>query len=88
MRILASRTEIRARLEFWQSALGKLRGAYVALLDGGAKSYTINDRQLTKLDLPDLLRQIGETEKKVDELTALLAGKNRRKAVGIVPSDW
>lgn len=85
---MVSKSEIRARLAFWKSALDKLRAAYVALLDGGAKSYTINDRQLTKLDLPDLIKQIGEAEKMVDELEAVLAGHSRRKAVGVIPMDW
>ena len=88
MRELASKTEIRARLAFWRPALEKLQTAYVALLEGGAKSYTINDRQLTKLDLPDLLKQIEEAEKKVDELEALLEGRSRRKAVGVIPREW
>jgi hypothetical protein len=85
---LTNKAEIRARLAFWRSALEKLQKAYIALLNGGAKSYTINDRQLTKLDLPDLLKQIKEAEKMVDELTALLKGQGRRRAVGVIPRDW
>lgn len=81
-------TEIKARLEFQKSALTRLRKAYLALVDGGAKSYTLEDRQVTKLDLPSLKREIEESEKKVDELTALLANKKPRKAFGIVPRDW
>lgn len=85
---MANVTELRARLEFRQSALTKLRDAYLALVDGGVKSYSIDDRQLTRLDLPDLERQIEETEKKVDELNAQLAGQKPRKAFGIIPRDW
>ncbi|MDR0326351.1 MAG: hypothetical protein LBI19_09685 [Oscillospiraceae bacterium] len=85
---MTNKAEIRARLAFWRSALEKLQKAYIALLNGGAKSYTINDRQLTKLDLPDLLKQIKEAEKMVDELTALLKGQGRRRAVGVIPRDW
>lgn len=33
------KVELRARLDFWQSALSKLRAAYLALVDGGVKSY-------------------------------------------------
>lgn len=82
------RTEINARLEFWKSALEKLRAAYLALVDGGVKSYTIDDRQLTRFDLPSLKDEIKEAEKKVDELTALLSSKRPRKAFGIIPRDW
>ena len=36
------KVELRARLDFWQSALSKLRAAYLALVDGGVKSYVID----------------------------------------------
>lgn len=82
------KTEINARLDFWKSALSKLRAAYLALVDGGVKSYTIDDRQLTRFDLPSLKDEIKEAEKKVDELTALLSSKRPRKAFGVIPRDW
>ncbi len=85
---MADATELKARLEFWKSALSKLRAAYLALVDGGVKSYTIDDRQLTRFDLPSLKDEIKEAEKKVDELTALLSNKRPRKAFGIIPRDW
>lgn len=85
---MADKVELRARLDFQKEALQKLRKAYLALVDGGAKSYAIDDRQLTKLDLPDLRKEIEKTEKAVDELTAQLSGKKPRRAFGIVPQDW
>ena len=85
---MADVTELKARLEFWKSALSKLRAAYLALVDGGVISYTIDDRQLTRFDLPSLKDEIKEAEKKVDELTALLSNKRPRKAFGIIPRDW
>ena len=85
---MVTKEEIRERLVFWKSALIKLRKAYLALVDGGVQSYTIDDRTLTKFDLPDLLKDIEQAEQKVDELTALLGGKKPRKAFGIVPRSW
>ena len=85
---MADATELKARLEFWKSALSKLRAAYLALVDGGVKSYTIDDRQLTRFDLPSLKDEIKEAEKKVDELTAILSNKRPRKAFGVIPRDW
>lgn len=85
---MADKAEIRARIAFWKAALQKMQAAYLALVDGGVKSYTIDDRQLTRFDIPDLLKQIQEAEKRVDELTALLEGRRARKAFGIVPRDW
>ena len=85
---MASKTELRARLAFWKAALEKMQAAYLALVDGGVKSYTIDDRQLTRFDIPDLLKQIEAAERKVDELTALLHGGRARKTFGIIPRDW
>lgn len=81
-------TEMKARLDFRKKALEKLRAAYLALVDGGVKSYMIDDRQLTRLDLATLKKEIEIAEKEVDELTALVADKKPRKAFGIVPRDW
>lgn len=85
---MPTKEEIRIRLEFWQAALQKLRAAYIALVDGGVQSYTIDNRSLTRFDLPSLLKEIREAERKVDELTALLKGRKPRKAFGVVPRNW
>lgn len=83
-----NQTELRARLAFWQEALAKLRKAYLALLDGGVKSYRLDDMELTRLDLSSLNRRIEEAEAKVDELTALLGGQRPRRAFAVLPRDW
>ncbi|MCI8526855.1 MAG: hypothetical protein HFF17_13280 [Oscillospiraceae bacterium] len=85
---MANAVELRARLEFWREALQKLRTAYLKLLDGGVKAYRIDDRELTRFDLPKLQEEIEAAEKKVDELTALLEGQKPRRAVAIIPRDW
>lgn len=85
---MANAVELRARLDFWQEALKKLRKAYLALVDGGVKSYMIDDLQLTRFDLPALQKQIEEAEAKVDELENLLNGQRPRRAVGVLPRDW
>ena len=82
------KTEAKARLEFWRKTLEQLRTAYLNLLDGGVKSYSINNRELTRFDLPDLKDQIEDVERKVDYLEGLVADKRPRKAFGIVPRDW
>ena len=85
---MANAVELRARLDFWQKALEKLRTAYLKLLDGGVKSYRIDDQELTRFDLPKLQEEIEAVEKKVDELTAMLEGQKPRRAVGVIPRDW
>ncbi len=76
------------RLEYWRNQLGKLMDAYTALISGGVKSYTIDDRTLTKFDLASLKRAINDAETKVDEYEALLNGMAPRRAFGVVPRDW
>lgn len=75
-------------LEKWRTQLDQLMDAYVALVKGGVKSYQIDDRQLTRFDIPTLRKAIDEAEKKIDALETELEGLKPRKAVGILPRDW
>jgi len=50
--------------------------------------YRIDDRSLTKFDLPKLLEEIRRAEEIIDSLEALLEGKKPRKAFGVIPRDW
>ena len=79
---------IKKRLEFHTQRLDDLYVDYHKLLSGGVKSYRLNDRELTHLDLDKLSDEIKEAEEKVDELTALLNGQSARKAFGVIPRDW
>lgn len=83
-----NRTEIQSRLNFHKDALKKLQAAYLALVDGGVQSYSIDDRSLTRFDLPRLMEEIRKEENAVDQLEALLCGGARRKAFSILPRDW
>lgn len=85
---MASKTILEKRLTFRTKALEKLYDAYAALVDGGVKSYMIDDRQLTRFDLPALSEEIKTMESEIDALEAELAGKKRRKAFGVIPRDW
>lgn len=76
------------RLEYWKNLLAKLMDAYVALVSGGVKTYTISDRTLTRFDISTLRKAIDDAEEKVAEYEALLNGQSRRKAFAIVPRDW
>ena len=85
---MADLQELNERIEFRRSALKKLRAAYIALVDGGVKSYTIGDRELTHLDLPSLRKQIAVAEAELDNLMVLRDNKKPRKAFGVIPCDW
>lgn len=85
----ASVTEdYKIRVEFHKRAATDLRAAYLALAEGGVQAYTIGSRSLTKFDLTKIREEIEYHEKKADELTSLLNGGKRRKAIGVVPRDW
>ena len=80
--------EAKIRRKFYNDKAEKLMEAQLALIEGGVKSYTIDDRSLTKFDLDTLSEEIEEAFKKVDELDAIINGGKRRKAVAVVPRDF
>lgn len=82
------RATIQGRLNYWREQLGKLMDAYTALISGGVKSYQIDDRSLTKFDIPSLRKAIDDAEEKVNEYEAMLSGLKPRRAFGVVPRDW
>lgn len=83
-----TKTVIKRRIQFREDALEKLYKAYEALVATGVKSYQMDDRTLTKLDLPALSEEIEKLENELDNLEAQLAGKSPRKAYAIIPRDW
>jgi hypothetical protein len=52
------------------------------------KSYSLENRSLTRFDLPDLKKAIEDMENEIDELEALLEGRKRRRAFAVTPNDW
>lgn len=82
------RTMIEKRLKFHTERLDNLYAAYNALVNSRAKSYRLDDRELTRFDLDTLSDEIEDAERKVEELTALLNGRSARKAFGVIPRDW
>ena len=85
---MATRYEIQRRLAFRKEALDLLYDAYRQLSSGGVQSYMIDDRQLTRYDLPDLMEQIKALEAEIDDLEGQLDGGLRaRRAFGVVPLD-
>lgn len=85
---MASLTIIKRRIAFRESALEKLYDAYEQLVAGKVKSYQIDDRTLTRLDLPALSEEISKLEGELDELEEMAAGSRRRRAYAVLPRDW
>lgn len=85
---MPSKQDLQGRLEFRRAALQEAQTAYITLLKGQAKSYTIGSRQLTRLDLPQLKTQIDELEREIDSLENQIKGGRSRTAAAILIRDW
>lgn len=84
-----NRTTLEERKTFRMQALESARAAYIALLSGGVQSYAIGSRNLTRLDLGTLSKEITALEKEISTIDSQLNGNGRaRRAVGVVPRDW
>mgnify|MGYP007101836386 CR=1 FL=1 len=82
------KTVIQERITYWTTVHEKLQAAYIALIEGGVKQYSLDDRQLTRFNLGEIATRMEEAEKKIEEYEALLNGGGRRKSVAVVPRDW
>ena len=86
--IMITKTQARAMYEYYDRLIGKLMDAKIALLEGGVKSYTIDDRSLTRFDPDKLTEEIDKAVLKRAEYESLMNGKAPRKAVAVVPRDY
>lgn len=84
---MITRNEARALFEYYDKLVEKLTTAKLQLIDGGVKSYTIDDRTLTRFDLDKLSMELDDAVRKRAEYRALMNGKSPRKAVGVIPRD-
>lgn len=85
---MISKAQAKALYEYYGELIKKLMDAKLKLLDGGVKSYTIDDRSLTRFDLDKLTAEIDDAVRKQAEYEAIMNGRKPRKAVGIVPRDF
>ena len=85
---MASREVLIERRKYYSQLSEKLQDAILKLLDGGVKSYTIDNRQLTRYDVPQLEDELERIEKKMDELDSIIEGRRPRAAFGVVIRDW
>ena len=85
---MVSKKTAKAMYDYYTKLIDKLTDAKLKLLDGGVKSYTIDDRSLTRFDLDKLTAEIDDAVRKQAEYDAILNGRSPRKASGIVPRDF
>ena len=70
----------KARLELYYTAEEQILG--------GAQSYTLGSRSLTRANLSEIKQTIDTLEDEIAELEGLEAGKRPRKAVAVIPRDF
>lgn len=85
---MITKNEAKELQAYYDTLVKKLMAAKLALVDGGVKSYTIDDRSLTRFDLDKLSSEIEDAINKRAMYEAILNGRKPRKAVGVVPRDF
>lgn len=85
-----NRKAITERINANKERLTAYRARELEMLKGGAQSYSIGSRNLTRYstDLSTIRAAIKELEDEIAELEAMVAGIKPRKAVGVIPRDW
>lgn len=83
-----NRERLKKRIEVKEKALDAAYIAYQSLMEGNVQRYVLGSRELTKLDLEKLGKEITKMENELEELESLLNGGARRKAVAVIPRDW
>lgn len=84
---MISKKTARKMYNYYTERIDQLIQAQTALTRGGVKSYTIDDRQVTKLDLKSLSQELDDAVEKQAYYDAILKGKPSRAIVGIIPTD-
>lgn len=83
-----TKNEAKALYEYYSKLIDKLTAAKLALVEGGVKSYTIDNRSLTRFDIDTLSSEIDDAIRKRDEYRTIMNGARARKAFGIIPRDF
>ena len=85
---MISKNEAKALYEYYDKLISRLTEAKLKLIDGGVKSYTIDDRSLTRFDMDKISAEIDDAVNKRAVYKAIRNGKSPRKAVGVIPRDF
>lgn len=85
---MMSKNEAKVLYEYYDKLIDKLTEAKLKLVDGGVKSYTIDDRSLTRFDMDKISAELDDAVNKRAMYKAIMNGKSPRKAVGVIPRDF
>ena len=74
------------RLERYKKELAAYEEAEMAII-GGAQSYSVGSRSLTRANLADIRNAIKELDKAIDDLESMLNGRGRNRMIKAIPLD-
>lgn len=83
-----TRNQARELYDYYSAYITQLTAAQTALTSGGAQSYTIGDRSVTRFDITKISGEIEAAVKKRDEYFAIMTGRPVRGLSGIIPTDF
>lgn len=55
---------------------------------GGAQSYSLGSRSLTRANLAEIRKTIDELEDEIEQLEAVVSRRSPRRAIAVVPRDF
>lgn len=84
---MITREQAKILYEHYDKMVVKLTEAQQALVNGGVKSYKIDDREITRFDMDKLSSELETAIIKRAEYMSLMNGGKSRRAVGVIPRD-
>ena len=84
---MISQKTARKMYNYYTERIDQLMHAQTELTEGGVKSYTIGDRQITKFDLTRLSSEIEEAVNKQAFYDDILHGRPTRGICTVIPND-
>lgn len=55
---------------------------------GGAQSYSLGSRSLTRANLAEIRKIIDKLEDEIEQLEAVASGRKTRRTIAVVPRDF
>ena len=80
------RERLQKRIEYTEQALEEYYKAEIAII-GGAQSYSVGSRSLTRASLAEIRRAITDLENQLENLKSLLNGRGRNRMIKATPID-
>lgn len=80
------RERLKKRIEYTEKALDEYYNAEIAII-GGAQSYSVGSRSLTRASLAEIRKAITDLENQLENLKSLYNGTGRNRMLKATPID-